>query len=182
MPIWTEEKKERITNAAKPQKRERVMNLKQFLESVGGKESDIKVFKTHKESLVACEQDGYALQYVKDQTEAICKVACEQNGYALRYVKDQTEAICKVACEQNGDALQYVKDQTEAICKVACEQEGYALQYVKDQTEAICKVACEQNGDALQFVDVRVFAKLRPDDAKLKDALETISAYLRKND
>ena len=116
MPIWTEEKKERITNAAKPQKRERVMNLKQFLESVGGKESDIKVFKTHKESLVACEQDGYALRYVKDQTEAICKVACEQDGYAL------------------------------------------------------------------QYVDVRVFAKLRPDDAKLKDALETTSAYLRKND
>ena len=160
MPIWTEEKKERITNAAKPQKRERVMNLKQFLESVGGKESDIKVFKTHKESLVACEQDGYALRYVKDQTEAICKVACEQDGYALQFVKDQTEAICKVACEQNGDALQYVKDQTEAICKVACEQDGYALQYV----------------------DVRVFAKLRPDDAKLKDALETTSAYLRKND
>ena len=38
--------------------------------------------------------------------------AVESDGYALRYVKDQTEAICLKAVESDGDALQYVKDQT----------------------------------------------------------------------
>ena len=37
-------------------------------------------------SLKAVESDGYALQYVKDQTEAVCLKAVERNGDALRYV------------------------------------------------------------------------------------------------
>ena len=34
--------------------------------------------------------------------------AVESDGYALRYVKDQSEAVCLKAVERNGDALQYV--------------------------------------------------------------------------
>ena len=37
-------------------------------------------------ALKAVEQDGDALQYVKDQTEPVCLKAVERNGYALRYV------------------------------------------------------------------------------------------------
>ncbi len=61
-------------------------------------------------ALKAVEQNGDALCYVKDQTEAVCLKAVEQNGDALRYVKDQTEAVCLKAVEQNGDALRYVLD------------------------------------------------------------------------
>jgi len=56
--------------------------------------------------------------------------AVKRNGYALRYVKDQTEAVCLEAVKRNGYALQYVKDQTEAVCLEAVKQDGYALQYV----------------------------------------------------
>jgi hypothetical protein len=48
------------------------------------------------------------LQYVKDQTEAICIEAVKQNGYSLRYVKEQTPEICIEAVKQNGYSLQYV--------------------------------------------------------------------------
>ena len=34
--------------------------------------------------------------------------AVESNGYALQYVKDQTESVCLKAVESNGEALQYV--------------------------------------------------------------------------
>ena len=37
-------------------------------------------------ALKAVESDGYALRYVKDQTEAVCLKAVERNGYALQYV------------------------------------------------------------------------------------------------
>jgi hypothetical protein len=37
----------------------------------------------------AVEQNGYALQYVKEQSEAVCMKAVEQNGYALQYVKKE---------------------------------------------------------------------------------------------
>jgi len=31
-----------------------------------------------------------------------------ENGYALRYVKEQSEAVCLKAVERNGEALRYV--------------------------------------------------------------------------
>ena len=45
---------------------------------------------TTEEALKAVERNGYALQYVRDQTEAVCLKAVEANGYALQYVKDQS--------------------------------------------------------------------------------------------
>ena len=40
-------------------------------------------------ALKAVESDGYALQYVRDQTEAVCLKAVESNGDALKYVLDR---------------------------------------------------------------------------------------------
>ena len=40
-------------------------------------------------AIKAVEQDGYALLYVKEQTEDICLKAVEQKGYALKYVNEQ---------------------------------------------------------------------------------------------
>jgi len=86
-----------------------------------------------KEALEAVKQDGYALRYVKDQTEEICIEAVKQYGNALQFVKDQTEEICLEAVKQYGNALQYVKDQTEEICIEAVKQYRYALQYVNSK-------------------------------------------------
>ena len=63
------------------------------------------------EALAVVKQNGYALQYVEEQTKAICLEAVKQDGYALRYVREQNEAICLAAVKQNGDALRYVKEQ-----------------------------------------------------------------------
>jgi len=101
---------------------------------------------------LAVQQNGYALQFVKEQTEEICKLAVQQNGYALDYVKEQTPEICKLAVQQQGCALQFVKEQTPEIYKLAVQQNGYALQYVKEQTHEICELAVQQNGYALRFV------------------------------
>ena len=37
-------------------------------------------------ALKAVKQDGYALRYVKDQTEAVAIEAVKQDGYALQFV------------------------------------------------------------------------------------------------
>ena len=49
--------------------------------------------------------------------EQVALKAVESNGYALRYVKDQTEAVCLKAVERDGYALQYVKDY-DLFCKL----------------------------------------------------------------
>jgi len=132
------------------------MNLQEFLNEVNGRESDIVCY-AGEEALAAVKCNGDALQYVKDQSEAVCLAAVKQNGHALRYVKDQSEAVCLAAVKQNGRALRYVKDQSEAVCLAAVKCNGYTLQYVKDQSEAVCLAAVKQDSDALQYVDKRIF-------------------------
>ena len=55
----------------------------------------------------AVKQDGYSLQYVKNQTDKICLEAVKQNGDALKYVKNQTYFVCLEAAK-NGCDLDYI--------------------------------------------------------------------------
>jgi hypothetical protein len=47
---------------------------------------DLELWFNQKHCLEAVKQDGYALMYVKDQSESICLEAVKRNGDALRYV------------------------------------------------------------------------------------------------
>jgi len=73
-------------------------------------------WSNEKECLAAVKQNGYALQYVKNQTLEICLAAVNQNGCAVKYVKNQTLEICLVAIKQNKQALKFIKYQIEEIC------------------------------------------------------------------
>jgi len=119
------------------------MSLQDFLNKVGGKESDIVEYN-REEALKAVERNGDALRYVKEQTPDVCLKAVERNGYALRYVKEQTPDVCLKAVESDGDALRYVKEQTPDVCLKAVESDGDALQYVKEQTPDVCLKAVER--------------------------------------
>ena len=59
----------------------------------------ISLYEKWKKLSIKCELSG------KLAIEAV-----ESDGYALRYVKDQTEQVCLKAVERNGDALRYVKE------------------------------------------------------------------------
>ena len=85
------------------------MDLREFLEIVGGDKSQI-VVHTEQQAIEAVKQNGHALQYVKDQSETICIEAVKRNGLALQYVKDQSETICIEAVKQNSYALRYVNE------------------------------------------------------------------------
>ena len=61
------------------------MNLKEFLEKIGGKESDIINYSGVK-ALEAVKQDWGALQFVREQTPEICLEAVKQDWYALQFV------------------------------------------------------------------------------------------------
>ena len=93
------------------------------------KENSYRYF-TKKESLKVVRQDGYSLQYVKNQDKEICLEAVKENGYALQFVNNQDKDICLEAVRQNGYSLQYVKDQDKDICLEAVRQDGDALRFV----------------------------------------------------
>ena len=72
----------------------------------------------HQKDLQRVMLDGYALEFVNNQTEEICLAAVEEDGGSLRYVKRQTEEICLAAVKQSIKALKLVKEQTPEICLV----------------------------------------------------------------
>ncbi len=84
--------------------------------------------------LVAVKENGYALEYVKEQTSEMCLEAVKRDGLTLKFVKEQTPEICLVAVKQNGYALRFVKEQTHEICLEAVKQYGLAFEFVKEQT------------------------------------------------
>ncbi len=61
--------------------------------------------------MVAVKQDGYALQWVKEQTPGLCLAAVQQNSFALMFVKERTPEICKAAENQISNTVQYVSDK-----------------------------------------------------------------------
>jgi len=101
---------------------------------------------------LAVQEDGYALRFIKEQTEELCKLAIQQNSWALQFVKEQTEELCKLALKKHCLTLQFVKEQNPELCKLALQQNCCALQYVKEQTEELCKFAVQQNGWAIRYI------------------------------
>ena len=47
------------------------------------------MIENEKDAIEAVKNDGHALMYVKDQTEAICIEAVKNDCHALQYVKDR---------------------------------------------------------------------------------------------
>jgi hypothetical protein len=60
------------------------------------------IIRNYEEDLQKVKQDGYALQYVKEQTLELCLEAMKQDGCALKYVKEQTYELCLEAVKQDG--------------------------------------------------------------------------------
>ena len=84
----------------------------------------------------------------------------KKDGYALKFVKNQTEEICLAAVKQNCSALEYVKNQTEEMCLVAVNRYSLAFMYVKKQTEQVCLAAVKQipNGRLMCYIiDDKIF-------------------------
>lgn len=119
-------------------------------------------------------KNSYALKYVKNQTEEICRFAVQQKshvlkreksesqpvydcwGTALKYVAPQyvTYDICLLAVQKEASALEFVPEQfkSEEICTLAVKQTGYTLRYVKNPSEELCKLAVQKDGYALKYV------------------------------
>lgn len=79
-----------------------------------------------KEALKMVGKDGYALQYVKEQTSEICLEAVRQDGLALEFVWEQTEEICLAAVNRTPNAIICVKDKS--MLKNISKPESYKLE------------------------------------------------------
>lgn len=115
------------------------------------------------------------LQYVKYQTNKVCKAAIDNNSAAyqlvgvknyeisrhavladpfnLFFVPKQTKHICTAAVMTNPDMLQFINNQTEAICLCALRADVSALRYVKELTPNICKYLLESGKVIAKYIN-----------------------------
>jgi len=75
------------------------------------------------------EENGWVLEYVKNQTPEICLVAVKHKGYALQFVKEQTPEICFIAIKQDKDVQQFVREEFKFLSKE--EYEGLSLKEIQ---------------------------------------------------
>jgi len=96
-------------------------------------------------------------EYYRYFTREAAIQAVQQNGFALRFVKNQTDEICRLAVQEDGIALQFVKNQINEICKLAVQQNCLALQYVNEDVlqeteELTLEEVCEELGRDIKII------------------------------
>jgi hypothetical protein len=105
----------------KPQRRFSGVRFDKFFES--GVFEICKECVTYEMLKHVLAANGYFLETIGhmdiDQTDELCKIAVEQNGCALQYVKNQTPEICEFAVRKDGRLLEYVKNKTPDLLKIA---------------------------------------------------------------
>jgi hypothetical protein len=84
----------------------------------------VKHPERHDVCMLAVQTDGYNLEGIVNQTEAMCLVALQKTPvWAFCYVRNQTEALCLTAVKQSSWCLHYVENQTPAVIEAALNQD-----------------------------------------------------------
>jgi hypothetical protein len=71
------------------------------------------------------QNDGLAIQYIKNPSEEIKLTAVKQNGLIIKYIKNPSEEIKSTAVEQNGLAIQHIKNPSKEVKLAAARRLGY---------------------------------------------------------
>ena len=104
--------------------------------------------------LLAVQQNGYMLRYITDeaQSEKVKRFAVQENGNAIQYIKNPHEEICKLAVNQDGCAIRYINNPSQKVCKLAVQRDGGAIQYIKNPSQQVKLLAVQQNKDAIYYI------------------------------
>lgn len=116
--------------------------------------------QTENIALLAVTQDGLSLEYVDEEfhTEYVITRAINQNSLAFKFAKNKTYDICLKAVKLNGINLEFVPDEylDDNMITTALSSNGWALKFVKEQTEKYALLAVLQNTEVSLQVDKKI--------------------------
>ena len=79
---------------------ESVKNIKEFSED---------------EYIFIINQDGKAIQYIPNASEAVQLAAVNQNGFAIQYIPNASEEVQLAAVNQDRTAIEFIPNPSEAV-------------------------------------------------------------------
>ena len=103
-------------------------------------------------AMAAVNQNGHAIQYIANPSEAVQQAAVNQDSSAIQYIKNPSEAVQQTAVKQYGLAIQYIANPSEAVQQAAVNQDSSAIQYITNPSEAVQLAAVNQNGPAIYYI------------------------------
>ena len=103
-------------------------------------------------AMAAVNQNGHAIQYIANPSEAVQQAAVNQDSSAIQYITNPSEEVQLAAVNQNGPAIYYITNPSEAVQLAAVNQNGPAIQYIKNPSEAVQLAAIKQDGRAIRYI------------------------------
>ena len=103
-----------------------------IITSSSKKYDELDVLYEHKNVRELLEKDGTYLEYVRVQTDTLCRIAIITNWKALQFVRNQTEELCLLALNINPNAIQYVRNLTIQLCVFALRKDERVIDHIKE--------------------------------------------------
>ncbi len=102
--------------------------------------------------LAAVRQDGYAIQFTENPSEAVQLGAVRQNGQAIQFIENPSEEVQIAAVKQDGYTLKLIKNPSEAVQLGAVRQNGQAIQFIENPTDEMKLAAVNKNGYTIRYI------------------------------
>lgn len=117
--------------------------------------------QTMESVMTLVQENGLFLKQVKEdlKTDQVVELALRQNGRAIAYVSNPTEAQRVLAVQTNPHAISEIKNKTKKVCLEAVKRNGLVLNYIQNQTKEVCLEAIRQNPIAMRFVRPGMYDK-----------------------
>ena len=138
--------------------------------------------------LAAVKQDGWAIRYINSPSEQVQLAAVRQNSWAIRYINSPSEQVQLAAVEHAGQAIQYIDNPSERVQLVAAKKDGYAIDYIKNPSERVQLAAVGQKGNSIQCIknpseQVQLAAVRQNEDAieYIKNPYPSVIKYVKEH-
>ena len=138
--------------------------------------------------LAAVKQDGWAIRYINIPSEQVQLAAVRQNSWAIRYINSPSEQVQLAAVEHAGQAIQYIDNPSERVQLAAAKKDGYAIDYIKNPSERVQLAAVEQKGNSIQCIknpseQVQLAAVRQNEDAieYIKNPYPSVIKYVKEH-
>ena len=103
--------------------------------------------------LTAVQQNGFAIEYIKNPSEEVQMAAVQETGFAIQYIKNPSEEVQMAAVKQDGRTIEYIKNPSDAMKMAAVQETGYAIRYIKNPSEEVQMAAVQETGFAIQYIN-----------------------------
>ena len=100
------------------------MNIREMMK-------DSKEIVGEQEQLKAVKEEGYAIQFIHNPSEAVQIEAVKQNGNTIQFIHNPSESVQMETVIENGYNIQWIHNPSEAVQIEAVKQNGNAIQYFK---------------------------------------------------